>query len=166
MTRQEATAFYRIHSKPVYNTALRILRSESDAAEVMQDTLLKYLSGGVRSGSPAQASAWLRTTCIRKAIDLLRLRKKDPVFVEAEKLMDEDIPAADFEEGEAMPDMSAIRRAMEALPDPYSLVLNLSLIEGLSYAQIAEVTGQKEVTLRSICARGKQKLIKSLRNHE
>ena len=80
--------------------------------------------------------------------------------------MDEEIPAADYDEGEAMPDMDRIRRAMEALPQPYSLVLNLSLIEGLSYGQIAEMTGQKEVTLRSICARGKQKLIKLLRNHE
>lgn len=166
MTRQEATAFYRIHSTPVYNTALRILQNESDAAEVMQDTLLKYLSGGIRSGSPAQASAWLRTTCIRKSIDRLRSRKKDPVFLDADELMDEDIPAADYEEGEAMPDMNVIHRAMEALPEPYALVLNLALIEGLNYTQIAEVTGQKEVTLRSICARGKQKLIKSLRNHE
>ena len=166
MTRQEATAFYRIHSTPVYNTALRILQDSSDAAEVMQDTLLKYLSGGIRSQSPAQASAWLRTTCIRKSIDLLRSRKKEPVFLDADRLMDEDIPAADYDEGEAMPDMAQIRRAMEALPQPYSLVLNLALIEGLSYAQIAEMTGQKEVTLRSICARGKQKLIKLLRNHE
>ena len=36
---------------------LRILRDESDAAEVMQDTLLRYLSGGIRSQGPAQASA-------------------------------------------------------------------------------------------------------------
>lgn len=75
-----------MHSQPVYNTALRILRNESDAAEVMQDTLLKYLSGGVRSSNPAQAAAWLRTTCIRKAIDLLRSHKKDPVFVDADSL--------------------------------------------------------------------------------
>ena len=165
MTRQEATAFYRIHSQPVYNTALRILRNESEAAEVMQDTLLKYLSGGVRSAGPAQEAAWLRTTCIRKAIDLLRSHKKDPVFVDADSLKEEDVPEDGFP-GENMPDIGQIRRAMEALPQPYSLVLNLALIEGLSYAQIAEVTGQKEVTLRSIYARGRQKLTKSLKNHE
>ena len=164
MTRQEATAFYRIHSTPVYNTALRILQDPSDAAEVMQDTLLKYLSGGVRSQSPAQASAWLRTTCIRKAIDRLRARRKDPVFVDVDILPETDAPEEEMLE--EMPDMDRIRRAMELLPSPYGLVLNLSLIEDLSYAQIAEVTGQKEVTLRSICSRGKQKLIKLLRSHE
>lgn len=164
MTRQEATAFYRIHSVPVYNTALRILRNESDAAEVMQDTLLKYLSGGVQSGSQAQAAAWLRTTCIRRAIDRLRARRKDPVFVDVDILPETDVP--EEETLEEMPDMDRIRRAMESLPAPYGLVLNLALVEGLSYAQIAEVTGQKEVTLRSIYARGRQKLTKILRNHE
>jgi RNA polymerase sigma-70 factor (ECF subfamily) len=164
MTRQEAAAFYRIHSTPVYNTALRILKNESEAAEVMQDTLLKYLSGGVRSGSPAQAAAWLRTTCIRKAIDLLRLHRKAPVFLDADSLAEEQEPEED--DGGEMPDMDRIRRAMAALPEPYGLVLNLVLIEDLSYAKIAEITGHKEVTLRSIYARGRKKLTKLLGNHE
>jgi RNA polymerase sigma-70 factor (ECF subfamily) len=156
MTRQEATAFYRIHSKPLYNTALRILKNGFEAEEVMQDTLLKYLAGGVRSGSPAQAAAWLRTTCIRKAIDQLRTHRKDPVFVEAENLTEREQPETEWTE--ALPDMGQIIRAMNALPQPYGLVLNLVLIEGLNYSQIAEMTGQKEVTLRSIYARGRQKL--------
>ena len=103
MTRQEATAFYRIHSQPVYNTALRILQNPSEAAEVMQDTLLKYLSAGVRSASDAQAAAWLRTTCVRKAIDLLRLRRKEPVFVDVQDLAEEEAPAEDFAPGSPMP---------------------------------------------------------------
>ena len=153
-----------MHSKAVYNTALRILRDPSEAAEVMQDTLLRYLTAGLRSANPAQAAAWLRTTCIRKAIDLLRLRRKDPVFVDVESLAEEEETLA--EERVERPSMEQIRRAMETLPEPYSLVLNLFLIEGLSYAQIAEMTGQKEVTLRSLCSRGKQKLIRILKSHE
>ena len=164
MTRQEATEFYRMHSKAVYNTALRILRDPSEAAEVMQDTLLRYLTAGLRSANPAQAAAWLRTTCIRKAIDRLRHRRKDPVFVDVESLAEEEeTPAEEYVE---RPGMEQIRRAMETLPEPYALVLNLFLIEGLSYAQIAEMTGQKEVTLRSLCSRGKQKLIRILKSHE
>ena len=164
MTRQEATEFYKMHSKAVYNTALRILRDPSEAAEVMQDTLLRYLTAGLRSANPAQAAAWLRTTCIRKAIDCLRHRRKDPVFVDVESLAEEEeTPAEEYVE---RPGMEQIRRAMETLPEPYALVLNLFLIEGLSYAQIAEMTGQKEVTLRSLCSRGKQKLIRILKSHE
>ena len=41
MTRQEATEFYRSHSKAVYNTALRIVRDPEEAEEIMQDTFMK-----------------------------------------------------------------------------------------------------------------------------
>jgi len=161
MTRQEATTFYRIHSRAVFNTALRILGNEADAAEVMQDTLLKYLQGGVRIGSEAQAAAWLRTTCIHKSIDRLRAKNKYPVFVNADELMN-----APEEEITDLPGIEQIHLAMKSLPEPYALVLNLVLIEGLSYKQITEITGQKETTLRSIYARGRQKLMKTLKNHE
>lgn len=161
MTRQEATTFYRTHNRAVYNTALRILGNEADAAEVMQDTLLKYLSGGVRSGSEAQAAAWLRTTCIHKSIDRLRARNKYPVFINAEDIA--DIPEEEMLE---MPSIEQVHLAMASLPEPYALIINLVLIEGLSYKQIADITGQKETTLRSIYARGRQKLMKTLANHE
>ena len=163
MTRQEASAFYQAHSKAVYNTALRILRDSAQAEEVMQDTLLKYLAGGVRSGSQAQAGAWLRTTCIRKAIDRLRARRRGPVFVDTDSLTsaEEPVDQADWEG--PFPDIGKIRSAMEALPDPYRLILNLTLIEGLGYGEIARLTHQKESTLRSIFARGKARLAARLR---
>ncbi len=161
MTRQEAAQFYRMHSQPLYNAALRILHSRADAEEVMQDTLLKYLSLGVKSASDAQAAAWLRTTCVRRSIDLLRARKKDLVFEDVEAAGD---VAEDTDLAEEIPPFAIIRNAMEELPSPYGLVLNLVLIEGLSYAEIAKMTGQKENTLRSVYARGKARLAAKLKN--
>ena len=76
MTRQDATEFYRKHSKALYNTALRIVRDPAEAEEIMQDSLMRYISKGVRSATDAQAAAWLRTTCIRLGIDALRRRKR------------------------------------------------------------------------------------------
>lgn len=162
MNRQEAFAFYAAHSKAVYNTALRILHDRDQAEEVMQDTLLKYLAGGVRSSSEAQAGAWLRTTCIRAAIDRLRARRRGPVFAGLETLPAE--PEAEAAQWEGpLPDIFQIRNALETLPDPYRLILNLTLIEGLGYREIAGMTHQKESTLRSIFARGKVRLMEKLR---
>ena len=163
MTRQEASAFYQAHSKAVYNTALRILRDSAQAEEVMQDTLLKYLADGVRSGSQAQAGAWLRTTCIHAAIDRLRARRRGPVFVDTDSLTAAEEPADPSDWEGPLPDIFQIRSALETLPDPYRLVLNLTLIEGLGYREIAGMTQQKESTLRSIFARGKAKLAARLR---
>ena len=96
MTRQEATEFYRSHSKAVYNTALRIVRDPEEAEEIMQDTFMKYFTKGVPGLSEARKAAWLRTTCIRMGIDFLRRRKKGlELFVERipdEAEEEEDLP--------------------------------------------------------------------------
>lgn len=162
MTRQEASSFYQAHSKAVYNTALRILRDSAQAEEVMQDTLLKYLSGGVKSASDAQAAAWLRTTCVRKSIDRLRAIRRGQVFMDTSLLPAEDEPLDEPLDG-PFPDILQIRMAMETLPEPYRLILDLTLIEGLGYDEIARMTRRKESTLRSIYARGKARLAAKLR---
>lgn len=51
---------------------------------------------------------------------------------------------------------------MESLPEPYGLVMDLVLIEGLDYREISRLTGTKEATLRSLYARGRKKLIAAL----
>ena len=159
MTRQEATEVYRSHSKAVYNTALRIVRDPEEAEEIMQDTFMKFFTKGIPELSEARKAAWLRTTCIRMGIDLLRRRKKGLELV-VDRMPDEAEEEADLPEGI---DVMRIRSAMERLPHPYSLILDLILIEGMDYAGIARMTGQKEATLRSWYSRGRAKLIKELK---
>jgi len=161
MTRQEATEFYRTHSRALYNTALRIVRDPAEAEEIMQDTLMRYIQRDVRSASAAQASNWLRTTCIRMGIDSLRRRKKVLSAMES-------LPFDEVDEEMEMPetvDIQRIREAMERLPYPYGLILDLVLIEGMDYAGISRLTGQKETTLRSWYSRGRAKLVKELKSN-
>ncbi len=161
MTRQEATEFYRTHSRALYNTALRIVRDPAEAEEIMQDTLMRYIQRDVRSASAAQASSWLRTTCIRMGIDALRRRKK--VLSAMESLPFDEVDE-EMEIPEAV-DIQRIREAMERLPHPYGLILDLVLIEGMDYAGISRLTGQKETTLRSWYSRGRAKLVKELKSN-
>ena len=158
MTRQEITEFYREHHGRLYNIAWRILRDSDDAEEVMQDTILKYVTGKVSLRGP-QESAWLARTCIRASIDRLRERHRRDIFLEeyAQETEEkaEDVPA------EAL-SVDKVKEAMEKLMEPYRLVLNLVLIDGLDYEEISAFTGKKEVTIRSIYSRGREKLKKLL----
>ena len=166
MTRQEATEFYQEHHRRLYNISLRILRDPDEAEEVMQDTILKYLSAKGTFSSPAQVSAWLARTCIRASIDRLRRRHRKDAFLEDYAREQERLePAFAGLTGEspALPGIEQVRSAMDALPEPYRLVLDLVLIEGLDYREIATLTGRKETTLRSLYARGRQKLIDLLK---
>lgn len=158
MTRQEITEFYGKHHRRLYNIAWRILRTPDEAEEVMQDTILKFVSEERDFASEAQVSAWLARTCIRAAIDRLRSRHREQDFLEEYgKTLDFQDQEYDFPADD--PDLlSRIRTALEALPEPYRLVLNLVLLEGLDYQEIAGLTGKKETTLRSLYARGRSKL--------
>ena len=164
MTRQEITEFYQEHHRRLYNISLRILRDSDEAEEVMQDTILKFVSSPARFSSREQESAWLARTCIRASIDRLRRRQRRDAFLEdyAHELGDSPVePANDGmvePANDDTPDIVRVRAAMDALPEPYRLVLNLVLIEGLDYGEIAGLTGQKETTLRSLYSRGRVKL--------
>ena len=180
MTRQEITEFYQEHHRRLYNISLRILQDSDEAEEVMQDTILKYVSAEATFSSPAQVSAWLARTCIRASIDRLRRRHRKDAFLEdyareQERLEPSfDVSAPSFAgsspsfagltgESPGFPGIEQVRSAMDALPEPYRLIVDLVLIEGLDYGEIAAITGRKETTLRSLFARGRHKLIDLLR---
>ena len=165
MTRQEITEFYREHHRRLFSISLRILHDPDEAEEVMQDTLLKYISSPGNFSSDAQVSAWLARTCIRASIDRLRRRERRNSFLKdyARWQDDTDMSFAGSGETPSLPDISQVKVAMDALPDPYRLVLDLVLIEGLDYGEIAALTGRKEPTLRSLYSRGRCKLLEMLK---
>ena len=108
--------------------------------------------------------AWLAKTCIRASIDELRKRKRERLFLEEYSAMEEN---GCFEQTEGIPqdgseealfDVSKIMEAISRLKDPYRLVLNLVLIEGLDYEEISSMTGEREGTLRTQYSRARKML--------
>lgn len=162
MTRKEITAFYEANSRRLYNMSYRILLNAADAEEVMQDTILKYVTQPLRPVQEQQASAWLARTCIRASIDRLRKQRREALFLSA-YAEEQEVLAGEEEISAAIP-AERVLAAIRRLPDPYRLVVTLLLVEGLDYAEIAAYTGWKESTLRSHYLRGKQKLVTILRN--
>ena len=160
MTRKEITDFYQAHSRRLFNMSCRILLNAEDAEEVMQDTILKFVTMPPLRMAPEQVSAWLSRTCIRASVDRLRRQKREALFLEAYAQ-----EASTDAETEIPAEISAARilAAMQRLPDPYRLVVTLILVEGLDYQETAAYTGIKENTLRSHFLRGKQKLIAILK---
>ena len=166
MTREESIVFYKKHAKRLYNISLRIVRDSAQAEEIMQDTILKYISLSPLPGfGAASESAWLDRTCIRASIDALRKRKRELHFLY--EYANEEAPeyfapveAADVQgevESGAL-DIAGIRKAIDSLKDPYRLVLNLVLLDGLDYGEISGITGEREGTIRTQYSRARKML--------
>lgn len=150
---------YDEHAVRLYNLSLRILGDSCEAEEIMHDSLLQYY--GIKDKSEIRdIRKWLSSVCIRKSIDRLRKRKRFKDFIEdyEDPVMDD----AEYEDHTL--DVENIRKALSCIPDTYRLVLTLHLFEGYDYQEISQISGIKEVTVRSLYMRGKRKLAEYLKN--
>ncbi len=143
---------YSQYAQQLYFTALRITGSSFDAEEVMQDTILKYHNFAQKEGIEKLGS-WLKSVCIRKALDKLREKHRTKEFLEEYK--EEQIPAPP---PQIQYSVEEIRKALLLLPDNYRTILSLHLFEGYDYQEIEQITGTKETTIRSLYKRAKEKL--------
>ena len=163
MTREESIKFYKAHAGRLYNISWRIVRDSGEAEEIMQDTILKFITSEIVPGDPAQVAAWLSRTCIRKSIDAVRKQRREKLFLD--EYAGEVSEYADDTTTVEVPQMSVsnVRKAIDGLPESCRLILNLVLVEGLDYEEIASITGEREGTLRTQFSRAKAKLVEQLK---
>ena len=163
MTREESIKFYKAHAGRLYNISWRIVRDSGEAEEIMQDTILKFITLDIVPSDPAQVAAWLSRTCIRKSIDAVRKKRREKLFLD--EYAGEVSEYADDTTTIEVPQMSVsnVRKAIDGLPESCRLILNLVLVEGLDYEEIASITGEREGTLRTQFSRAKAKLVEQLK---
>jgi RNA polymerase sigma-70 factor (ECF subfamily) len=141
------------HEEKVYGLALRMTRSEADAAEITQDTFLSaYQHLGEFRGEAAFGS-WVHRIAANNA--LMRLRRQRVLDVVTEDLAGPEFtdrgslaesPETDWSRraDDKMLDEElgrAIQEATDALPEGYREVFLLKDVEGLSYEEISEMVG-------------------------
>ncbi len=158
--------FYRTHARRLFNISMRILRDSGAAEDVMQETILKYLTSDIQPLGEAKAAAWLNKACIRSSIDALRKNKREQLFLNEYAASEQVAEAESQQEDMTDVEVGRVKKAMAELKDPYRLILNLALIEGLDYDEIAEVTRQSQGTIRTQFSRGKVKLLEILKRYD
>ena len=153
------TEIYNQYAQQLYFTALRITGNSYDAEEVMQDTIIKYHHLPQKE-EIEKLGSWLKSVCIRKAIDRLREKHRTKEFME--EYREDQFQAAPQQQIQYS--VEDIKKALLLLPDNYRTILSLHLFEGYDYQEIEQITGTKEATLRSLYKRGKEKLAALLQN--
>ena len=145
------------HLDAAYNLARWLTRNDHDAEDVVQEAYLRAYrsSGGFRGGD---GRAWLlaivRNTCLTW-LDRNRPPKPTVLFDEA-RHGPADAPAG------TPPDGDALRAALDELPPEYREAVVLRELEGLSYKEVAAVTGVPIGTVMSRLSRGRGLLRQTL----
>jgi RNA polymerase sigma factor (sigma-70 family) len=173
MRRGEHAAFeqvYRWFERPVFTLALRICGEREQAADVLQDTMLKVIAriGEFRGNRTGRAGAahvddspfwgWLRQIAVNEALMALRRRRRDEMEptddLEANfALADDSTPPPP-----AAADAACLQRALEALPANTRTVLWLYHAEGYTHDEIAALMQRTPSFSKSQLARGTRRL--------
>jgi len=142
------------HENKLFRTALAILGGVADAEDVVQDVFVRLFEKPPRFESDAHETAWL----IRVTVNLCKSRLRSHWWKKTEPLLDTH-PAQNDEQGDLI-------NAVLALPMKYRAVIHLFYYEGYSTREIAEITEQKESTVRQRLTRARRMLKKYLTEGE
>ena len=132
---------YDQHARGVFSLAVRILRSQQDAEDLVQEVFVQAWRQAVRyDPGRGTVAAWLLMQTRSRAIDKLRSRRARPEGAEAEGALEQQRdPAAGADvEVVRLEQADAVRRALDGLPHPQRAALELAYYEGLTHVEIAE----------------------------
>jgi len=166
-------ALVRLYETRVYNLCYRMLGDAESAADAEQDTFLSAYRN-LRSFRGGSLRSWLLRIATNTCYDVLRSRKRRAaVSLEAADDEDDSSPLQVADPSETPDDFAlrrelagAIQHGLTALPEDQRVVVILSDIEGLSYEEIAQVTGANLGTVKSRLSRGRARLRDVLRAGE
>ena len=147
------------HLDAAYNLARWLTRNERDAEDVVQESYLRAFRffAGFRGGD---ARAWLMRIVRNTCYTWLHANRPLQEATEFdETLFSSDSRTPSPEEAVLRNDRGAlVRTALETLPANFREVLILRELEGLSYKEIAEITGMPAGTVMSSLSRARDRL--------
>ena len=161
---------YKCYYKAMYNTALRILNDSFEAEDIMQESFLTAFSklGTFKSESKfgnenVPFGSWLKRIVINKSLTQLKKNKHIGNFnnnietIENLSIIDDSYEVIDNSVR-----ASEILEAIKSLKSNYSIVLNLSLIEGFDNEEIAQILNTNNQSVRTTISRAKSSLRRAL----
>jgi RNA polymerase sigma-70 factor (ECF subfamily) len=155
-----------VHLDALYSFAFKLARARDDAEDLVSDTMLRAIERWQQYRLGTNIRAWLFTILYHVFVS----RKRRIDAREVQPHADGDGWSAHEAVGEADPEGrfydsfldEEITRAIDALPEEYRTAVLLSDVQGLRYAEIAQVLRVPEGTVKSRLFRGRRILQRKL----
>ena len=125
---QAQLLIYKQYYRAMYNTALRIVKDEAEAQDVMQESFLNAFTKLDSFKGDATFGAWLKRIVVNNSLTAYRKNSK------------------------------LILNTMNSLKDNYRVILTLHLIEGYDYEEICDIMNLTYANCRTMLSRAKESL--------
>ncbi len=162
----DANAFAELvtqHGRMIYNLCLRTLENPHEAEDVAQETFLRAWKALPRFRAQSRLSTWLYRIATNLCYNRLPHLQRELSALNADEVV--DLP--DERQGVEAQIVSAesvavVDSAVKQLPESYRLLIILRHMQGLSYAEIADVTGMPLSSVKTGIFRARHRLREQL----
>lgn len=144
---ERAEKFMKMYGSHVLRLAYSYVKNMDEAEDILQETLIKILETKLESEDEEYIKAYFLRTASNIAKNHISANKRH----ETDELNEELV-------AEEKTDLSFVWEAVGNLPDTQREVIHLFYEEGYQTAEIAEILGRKEATIRSDLKRAREKL--------
>ena len=150
--------FYDIYSSTLYGIAMRMMRNEPEAEDVVQDAFIHmWRKAGAFKGQLGSPFSWAVMIVRHKGIDRIRARQR--VERTVERVKEEygdawDIDDASESEPVFREQRAIVRAALWRLPEEQRAALDMAFFSGLTHEEIAANTGTPLGTIKARIRRG------------
>ncbi|MGV8884188.1 MAG: sigma-70 family RNA polymerase sigma factor [Microbacteriaceae bacterium] len=153
----------------LYAAAMRMTKNPADAADLVQETFVKAYTAFAQFQQGTNLKAWLYRIQTNTFINNYRKKQRDPYKGTIDDLEDWQLGGAESvtqslstrsAEAEAidhLPD-SAVKDALQSIPEDFRLAVYFADVEGFSYQEIADIMKTPVGTVMSRLHRGRRLL--------
>ena len=153
----------------LFGAAMRMTRNPTDAADLVQETFIKAFQAFGQFQQGTNLKAWLYRIQTNTFINIYRKNQRNPYQGTIDELEDWQLGGAESvtqsvstrsAEAEAidhLPD-SAVKDALQSIPEDFRLAVYFADVEGFSYQEIADIMKTPVGTVMSRLHRGRRML--------
>lgn len=153
----------------LFGAAMRMTRNPTDAADLVQETFVKAFQAFGQFQQGTNLKAWLYRIQTNTFINIYRKNQRNPYQGIIDELEDWQLGGAESvtqsvstrsAEAEAidhLPD-SAVKDALQSIPEDFRLAVYFADVEGFSYQEIADIMKTPVGTVMSRLHRGRRML--------
>ncbi|WP_280802943.1 sigma-70 family RNA polymerase sigma factor [Aurantimicrobium minutum] len=163
------------HIDKLYAHAMRKTGNPADANDLVQETYLKAFAAFEQYQQGTNIKAWLHRILENTYINQYRKQQNQPFYSPLEELEDWQLGEAESRtatssrsaEAEAIDHLpaSAVKNALQAIPEDFRAAVYLVDVEGYSYQEVADIMDTPAGTVMSRLHRGRKLLREQLADY-
>lgn len=140
--------------------ARRLLDSEDDAEDAVQETLMKLWIMKERILNADKMRNMATVVCRNVSLNILRDARQSVPIETAEVITLQGNPQVLLEQQESR---QRLKRSIEKLTDKQRAILRMRNVENMTYADIAKIIGSSESSVRGMISKARLALLKQMK---